>query len=346
MAIPYEGDGSAIVAHELPIISTPQGADARTAESINVMTRYLADYVAYLQEHAVLESDAVLAELQASKWHLRATNGIAAVFMDLCYDATDGYCAVGYGGACLTAGPSGKNWTAQVDLQFHNPGDYFGVCKHLILVAVGNNLCSTSSTNGVTWAARVIPAGIYRSVIWIGDKFVAVGDGVCATSANGIAWVARSFPLASANRVTWTGTRAVAIGNQTCATSTNGIDWIEQVIQAENFKDLAWTGSEVVAIGFNCCSSSATGVAPWTAHPITEFGALSVGWNGKILVAVGAEGECSTSRDRGVSWQMSGGFERELIGSGDCKRIVWGDTKWAVICSISSAAYTSVELGA
>src|SRR5574341_2002976 len=70
---------------------------------------------------------------------------------------------------------------------------------------------AATSPDGITWTARTIPAGTYRSVAWNGTVFAAVGDSVAATSPDGITWTARTMPAGLYCGVAWTGTQSATV---------------------------------------------------------------------------------------------------------------------------------------
>ena len=117
-----------------------------------------------------------------------------------------------------------------------------------LYAVVGDGKCATSS-DGVTWTARTIPAGTYNALAWNGSRFVAVGNSVSATSSDGVSWTARTIPSGIYNALAWNGSLFVAIGNGVCATSSDGITWTARTIPTGDYNALAWNGSLFVAIG-------------------------------------------------------------------------------------------------
>lgn len=153
------------------------------------------------------------------------------------------------------------------------------------LVAVGNNFCYTSDTNGNTWTSRTIPAGVYQAVIWNGSGLVAVGTNVCATSPDGITWTARTIPAGSWRYMIWTGTQFLAIRSDlnanTCVTSPDGITWTARTLTAPGagggWRGIAWNGSLFVLAGYtlaaggNLIYTSPDGIT-WTQRTVPYQG--------------------------------------------------------------------------
>ncbi len=100
------------------------------------------------------------------------------------------FVAVGYLGIIYSS-PDGLIWTQQTN-------DDLGTLRGILygngkFVAYGDSLLT--STDGVTWARRSLPAGINR-ITFGGDTFVATGssDRTVQTSADGINWETKNVP--------------------------------------------------------------------------------------------------------------------------------------------------------
>ena len=182
-----------------------------------------------------------------------------------------------------------------------------------LYAVVGDGKCATSS-DGVTWTARTIPAGTYNALAWNGSRFVAVGNSVCATSSDGVSWTARTIPTGIYNALAWNGSLFVAIGNGVCATSSDGITWTARTIPTGDYNALTWNGARFVAVGDGKCATSSDGVS-WTARTIPTGDYNAVAWNGSVFVAVG-NSVCATSSD-GVTWTA------RTIPTGDYNAVTW-----------------------
>jgi hypothetical protein len=119
-----------------------------------------------------------------------------------------------------------------------DPADMLAIGNNgsVLAVIVGKNKC-LSSANGIAWTSRVIPAGTYYGVIYANGLYVAVGDGVVATSTDGVTWAART----PANTNTWRDlvyafSLYIAVasnGNDRVMTSADGITWSVQTAAAD-----------------------------------------------------------------------------------------------------------------
>jgi hypothetical protein len=112
-------------------------------------------------------------------------------------------------------------------------------CEHSkIFVAVGDSVDNTSSYSydGIKWnkGANIFPGAKGNSVIWSGDKFVAVGEGVnsIAYSYDGINWDfgTNIFENGTAQGILSNGKIFVAVGlnnsGSSVAYSYDGINWL------------------------------------------------------------------------------------------------------------------------
>ena len=199
-----------------------------------------------------------------------------------------------------------------------------------LYAVVGDGKCATSS-DGITWTARTIPAGTYNALAWNRTRFVAVGSSVSATSSDGVTWTARTVPTGIYNALAWNGSVFVAIGNGVCATSSDGITWTARTIPTGDYNALAWNGSRFVAVGNGKCATSSDGVS-WTARtiPTGDYGAVM--WNGSVFVAVG-NSVCATSSD-GMTWALrtipAGGYGAVTWDGAQVLFVAVGDSVSAV----------------
>ena len=103
-----------------------------------------------------------------------------------------------------------------------------------VFVGVGLHGLRMSSPDGVTWSERLIgeEGEHINSVVWTGERFVAVGQGATYTSADGLQW--ERIPNKDAPLIAVFG-RGVFVGSNwrgRLLRSTNAIDW-KVVFQAE-----------------------------------------------------------------------------------------------------------------
>jgi len=121
-----------------------------------------------------------------------------------------------------------------------------------LFVAVGISSCFTSS-DGITWTSRTIPAGTYTDVIYANGLYVAYGaNGVISTSPDGVTWTSRSAGASTFNQIIYANSLFVAVGNSgVIRTSADGITWTAQTSGAGSrfLYGVAWNGSNFVVVG-------------------------------------------------------------------------------------------------
>jgi hypothetical protein len=182
-----------------------------------------------------------------------------------------------------------------------------------------------TSPDGMHWtyqASNAVLGDSVQSVVWAGDKFVAVGAASeheiignfvfikflpppIFLSPDGVAWT-RISPLppsvtgegAVLRSVAWNGHRFVAVGTpgpgdpRAVVTSPNGVNWqyvspLPAVNEAGDLDSVVWTGNKFVAVGSQTSElTSADGVV-WTTEPTGAQSLLSVASDGIQCVAVG-----------------------------------------------------------
>ena len=148
-----------------------------------------------------------------------------------------------------------------------------------------------TSPDGVTWTERTAPAAAkrLRDVVWSGDRFVAVGDGIL-TSSDGVTWSAPRLPVGGEwTAVTWAESQFVAVGWKSgLITSRDGIRWLERGARNASFHDVAWSGRQFVAVELTMIFTSPDGVT-WSAPRLpTAYFQNAVTWGDSQFVAVGA----------------------------------------------------------
>lgn len=143
-----------------------------------------------------------------------------------------------------------------------------------LFVAVGTSSCFTSS-DGITWTSRTIPAGTYTDVIYANGLYVAYGSsGILSTSADGITWTSRSAGAQTFNQIIYANSLFVAVANAGLIyTSSDGVAWTLRTSgTTQAINGVCWNGSNYVAVGANGrVLTSADGVT-WT---VSVDGSLS-----------------------------------------------------------------------
>jgi hypothetical protein len=133
-----------------------------------------------------------------------------------------------------------------------------------VAVSYGNAIAATS-TDGITWTQRTLPANTtWSNIAYGGGTFVAVAynTAIAATSADGITWTQRTLPMSAG----WYGIAygngvfvAVANGGTIAATSADGITWTHRTLPANaNWYGIAYGDGTFVATVYNYSAIAAT----------------------------------------------------------------------------------------
>jgi len=228
---------------------------------------------------------------------------------------------VGDDGSIATS-PDGDAWTQQsssTSANLHGVawGDHqfvaVGQLPGSLMTGPGEGVILTSS-DGSNWIlanSHAIAGDNINSVVWSGDRFVAVGGGPTPvfSSADGHQWTRIQLAPGSAGpallSVTWSGDLFVAVGNagqipidpRVIVTSPNGTDWafqpapIDNVFYATGLTSVVWSGEKFIAVGGFGIELSSFDGTDWisdTTISVAQFGAIAA--TGSRCVAVGLEG--------------------------------------------------------
>ncbi len=179
---------------------------------------------------------------------------------------------------------------------------YAVASNHDTVVAVGWSGAIVVSDDGVRWRAQVpIQWKALYDVVWAGDQFIAVGDGVILTSSDGSAWTEALIQVNDEIRtVIWTGTETIAFGLYgTTYLSVDGESWVEyrpSNSQELYLTDVAWNGEFFVAVGsesfhlpfaFIFISEDGREWQPLDGVDVPYFFYRSIAWGNGVFVVVG-----------------------------------------------------------
>ncbi|TCR15956.1 choice-of-anchor D domain-containing protein [Streptomyces sp. BK205] len=177
-----------------------------------------------------------------------------------------------------------------------------------LIVAVGLFGTVLTSTDGITWTARVSDAyNTLADVVWTGSQFVAVGlGGAILSSADGIVWTTRKAGPSweALQGVAWSGAVLVVTSASygMVYRSTDGTNWISVNDAApQALLAITWGNGQFVAVGYSGTVVTSPDGLTWTAHTTpTTVNLVSVVWSGTQFVATGT-GTILTSPD-GSTW--------------------------------------------
>lgn len=225
------------------------------------------------------------------------------------------FIAVGHSGILRSS--NGKDWIS-ISIQseiFQEPRFYGVSWSGNRFVAVGYRMVDAYKTaiyysdDGVNWFESdfKISLGMLRSIIWAGDKFIAVGtkenNPLIISSSDGINWTEQTldYPGYKLYDIIWTGTKFIAVGNATyyemsgppvgsnsiVASSINGLSWNTKIIDQANFFSITHGIDTYVAVGDGIYTSR--DATNWEKKNIYGYYTrmTSVMWTGEEYYCVG-----------------------------------------------------------
>jgi len=225
-------------------------------------------------------------------------------------------------------------------------------------VAVSNNGTNRvmTSTDGITWTPRSVPASSWASVTYGNGVFVAVagfGTDRIMTSPDGVTWTPRGSSTDSWAGITFGNNTFVAVasmGTNRVMTSTDGITWTNRSVPTggiQGWSAVTWGNNKFVAIsftGFNDRVMTSPDGVTWTnAQAIHNGNWSSIAYGNNLFVATASNSGSSsdylmTSSD-GITWTP-----RTAAVAVGWNAVVYGGGKFvAVSSSGSSRVMTSTD---
>ncbi len=203
--------------------------------------------------------------------------------------------------------PAGVEWETVTPLTIENL--YEVRYGNGLWVAVGDSGTILTSTDGITWTARVSGTTAYlRDARYANGLWVINGDsGTILTSTDGTSWTAR----ASGTTVTLLDARyanglwVINGDSGTLLTSTDGISWTKRVSGTTvTLLDARYANGLWVAVGSSGTILTSTDGTSWTAR---ASGTTVTLWDARhangLWVIVGYSGTILTSPD-GITWTV------------------------------------------
>jgi outer membrane protein OmpA-like peptidoglycan-associated protein len=243
----------------------------------------------------------------------------------------------------------GTTWTARsaTEASFWSSVT-FGNGTFVAVSVSGTNRVMTS-TDGITWTARSVPASTWTSVTYGNGLFVAVaGSGTdrIMTSPDGVTWTPRGSSTDTWSGITYGNSVFVAVGagsTNHVMTSTDGITWTNRSIPTSSsgaqWKSVTWGNNKFVAIsftGFNDRVMTSPDGVTWTyAQAIHNGNWSSIAYGNNLFVATASNPGMSsdyvmTSSD-GTTWTP-----RTAAAAVSWTSVVYGGGKFVAVASNGS----------
>ena len=253
----------------------------------------------------------------------------------------------------------GTTWTARsaTEANFWSSVT-FGNGTFVAVSTSGTNRVMTS-TDGITWTARNVPASTWTSVAYGNGLFVAVagfGTDRVMTSPDGITWTPRGSSTDSWTGITYGNNTFVAVGmgaTNRVMTSTDGITWTNRSVPTggiQQWKSVTWGNNKFVAIsdtGFNDRVMTSPDGVTWTyAQAIHNGNWSSIAYGNNLFVATatsfgggGSSFDYVMTSSDGTTWTP-----RTAAVAVGWNAVVYGGGKFvAVSSSGSSRVMTSTD---
>lgn len=179
-------------------------------------------------------------------------------------------------------------------------------------VAVGEFGTIVTSDDGVLWKFIQIDHEIsFYSIIWGGDKFVAVGfnwttqTAVSIFSNDGKSWTISKIPISlKLKSIAYGDNLFAAAGDDgTIITSNDGLNWKQQISGTKSqLSCITFSNNRFVSVGFDTVIVTSTNGIDWTTITGSfPFDLKSITYSNEKFVAVGYKGKVLTSED-GLAW--------------------------------------------
>ena len=177
-------------------------------------------------------------------------------------------------------------------------------------VAIGLGNQAVFSNDGENWAFSNEFEGNLRSVVFRGDRFIAVGsDGLVMYTLNGKDWIKiGNVHSESLFKVIYAEDKFVAVGSYGAAVYSNdGVTWIQSDHGNGTMSGLAYGNGQFVAVGSITVGTGAVSISDdgisWT-DVTTDISSMDSGvaFGNGLFVAVDWATDYASYSDNGTSW--------------------------------------------
>ena len=251
----------------------------------------------------------------------------------------------------------GTTWTARSAAEANSwNGVTFGNGTFVAVSPTGTNRVMTS-TDGISWTPRSVPASSWTSVTFGNGMFVAVagfGTDRIMTSPDGVTWTTRGSSTDSWSGITYGNNTFVAVGmgaTNRVMTSTDGITWTNRSVPTggiQQWSAVTWGNNKFVAIsgtGFNDRVMTSPDGVTWTyAQAIHNGNWSGIAYGNNLFVATatnpgGMSSDYLMTSSDGITWTP-----RTASAAVGWTSVVYGGGKFvAVANSGSSRVMTSTD---
>ncbi len=328
-----------------------------TLETSNIITLYQTNRTIIM----VTQHNVFVSQDQGKTWKKTLlVTGILSVFA-----VNDRIYLGGYGGELYYSKDHGLTWTPLSGLSqsswlcVGNPTSYSAMSciaysgnNYVVLGAGGGIFTSRDLTfwNIITDRFYQISASFpldFRSVVWDGNQFVAVGNEAIITSPEGISWTYQDTGTCL-NKVIWTGTKLYAVGcdanngSGVIFISSDGKQWTKiypDSVQETSLISILWTGSELIIMDRHGNIFVSEDGINWRKRSEVHslFLGISLSWGNGKLLAIGWSNDLFLSADTGHTW-----IDKSIHGSSIPMACAWSGKEF-LITGDGDTGYTSPD---
>lgn len=201
---------------------------------------------------------------------------------------------------------------------------------------------AASSTDGITWTQRTLPASVFWSDVVYGDKFVAIAGGgswysgaavsplytspttTAATSTDGINWTSRTMPVSERwSAIAYGNGRYVAIAggplnSNVAAHSTDGITWTQSTLpQSTSWTSIAYGNGVFVAASRGTIAATSPDGVTWTERTLPSGN--GGGWSSLVY----GDQFILTASGQGTGNQIATGYGGTNIYATSPDGVIW-----------------------
>lgn len=285
-----------------------------------------------------------------TKWKIRtkeSSNSLCSVV-----HAGTQWVAVGIHGVVLTS-QDGEVWMQENSPTTEHIGFLSVAWSGSMLVACGygegpNFAMGTLhySEDGKSWTEASITPSTFHSVVWSGNRFVAVGDGgEIYYSNDGKTWkIGKSETSSYLNGIGWNGKFFIAVGvNGTVLVSPDAENWARKSIPNGPYLcAVAWAGDKWIAIGDAGRVLISIDGESWSQVKTGETKRLnSIARSGDQMLVVGDSGTIITSQNGDVWKKLASGTTQNLysIAYNGGQSVIVGESNMILSSAMTTAIF-------
>jgi hypothetical protein len=231
-----------------------------------------------------------------------------------------------YDGIIAYSSDGGLTWTVAQTLTGNSWSPLADVIWDGAQFVTSGYNCVYTSSDGITWTERSVPAGIWKALAYNGTNLYIAVDGQKAqamTSADAVTWAlatvgAANLPVAL-NALTYGRSVFAGVGASVCYTTVDGVTWTSRTIGAGTYYGITATTANLITVGTGVGAYSTDGTT-WNAMTMpsatAKYQGISADPAASITAAIGlsAVGAYSTNLTAWTASTPKCGYEYVRAG--------------------------------